>query len=94
MGTGKMRRKNRSLEMDDAEAVKALSPWPKTSPDLILGSLFLNVLSLALPLSLLQIYDRIVPNSSLETLALLVLGVLTALILEAVLRLTRSYATG
>ncbi|MGB0696777.1 MAG: peptidase domain-containing ABC transporter [Rhodospirillaceae bacterium] len=80
--------------MDDAEAVKALSPWPKTSPDLILGSLFLNVLSLALPLSLLQIYDRIVPNSSLETLALLVLGVLTALILEAVLRLTRSYATG
>ncbi len=62
--------------------------------DLLLASLFINILSLAMPLSLLQIYDRILPNNAQSTLFMLISGVAVALILEAVLRLGRSYVTG
>ncbi|WP_158498762.1 peptidase domain-containing ABC transporter [Magnetospira sp. QH-2] len=63
-------------------------------PELFMSSLFLNVLSLALPLALLQVYDRIVPNSSRGTLVMLIFGVLTALFLESLLRIARSSITG
>jgi ATP-binding cassette subfamily C protein LapB len=62
--------------------------------DLAIVSLFLNGLSLALPLLILQIYDRILPNAGLGTLTLLVLGVMFALVCEAILRLGRAHVTG
>lgn len=84
---------SRTVVSEEAE-VDRLSALPKASLDLLVTSLFLNILSLALPIALLQVYDRIVPNSSFQTLALLVAGVLSALALEALLRIGRSYATG
>lgn len=63
-------------------------------PTLALGSLGLNLLSLALPLSLLQIYDRILPNSSTGTLLVLTIGVLAAVVLEHVLRMARNAISG
>ncbi|WP_417830695.1 ATP-binding cassette domain-containing protein [Terasakiella sp.] len=62
--------------------------------DILLASFFINILSLAMPLSLLQIYDRILPNNSLNTLALLVSGIALALLMEAALRVGRSYLSG
>ena len=62
--------------------------------DLAVASLFLNVLGLALPMSLLQVYDRILPNHSTGTMVLLMAGVLGALILESILNFGRSYITG
>lgn len=62
--------------------------------DLALASLFLNVLGLALPMSLLQVYDRILPNHSTGTMVLLMAGVLGALVLESILTFARSYITG
>lgn len=62
--------------------------------DILVASLFINLLSLAMPLSLLQIYDRILPNSSLNTLAMLIAGIGLALLLEAALRIGRSYLSG
>ncbi len=62
--------------------------------DLALASFFINVLSLAMPLTLLQVYDRIIPNSADGTLILLVVGIGVALILEAFLRQGRSYVSG
>ena len=59
--------------------------------DLFLATVFINVLSLALPVMLLQVYDRIIPNAASGTLALLVIGVGMALVLEAVFRVIRSY---
>ncbi len=59
--------------------------------DLALASVFVNVLSLAMPLMLLQVYDRILPNMAESTLVLLVIGVGTALVLEALLRIGRSF---
>lgn len=62
--------------------------------DLILASLFINVLALAMPLTLLQVYDRIIPNTAEGTLIMLIIGVGTALLLEAGLRQGRSYVSG
>jgi ABC-type protease/lipase transport system fused ATPase/permease subunit len=46
-------------------------------------------LALALPLALLQIYDRILPSQSYGTTVMLVIGVATAIICEALLRYGR-----
>ena len=62
--------------------------------DLAVASLFLNVLGLALPMSLLQVYDRILPNHSTGTMVLLMAGVFGALVLESILNFGRSYITG
>jgi ATP-binding cassette subfamily C protein LapB len=63
-------------------------------PELVVISLFMNLLTLMLPLVLLQVYDRIIPNEALSTFALLVFGIGGALVLEALLKLGRSYMTG
>ncbi|ALB22017.1 Alpha-hemolysin translocation ATP-binding protein HlyB [Piscirickettsia salmonis] len=60
---------------------------------ILLVSLLINILSLAFPLALLQVYDRIIPNSSLPTLYLLTIGVLVALTLETLFRISRSYVS-
>ncbi|MBX2833054.1 MAG: ATP-binding cassette domain-containing protein [Rhodospirillales bacterium] len=60
---------------------------------LLIAALVINLLSLALPITLLQVYDRVLPHSSIPTLTLLVLGVLGALVLEALLRLGRAYVS-
>lgn len=66
----------------------------KMLPALGLSSFLSNVLALALPLIILQILDRVVSNQSLETLAILVLGVLIAIVLEEVLRSINVQITG
>ncbi len=57
-------------------------------------ALMLNLLSLAVPIMMLQVYDRIIPHQAYGTLTLLVIGVLIALVLDAVLRMTRAHLTG
>ena len=54
------------------------------------STVLINILSLALPLALLQVYDRIIPNDSVSTLGLLVVGVGIALLLEAALQVARA----
>ena len=54
-------------------------------------ALMLNILSLALPIMMLQVYDRIIPHQSYGSLAVLAVGVLTALAMDATLRLIRAY---
>jgi len=67
-------------------------PWARA--DVLAASFTLNLLALVMPIVILQTYDRIVPNNSLETLFLLVLGVAAALVLDAFLRLGRTHITG
>jgi ATP-binding cassette subfamily C protein LapB len=50
-----------------------------------------NVLSLALPIVILQVYDRVIPNNAVSTLTLLMLGLCGVLALDAVLNLMRSH---
>ncbi len=60
----------------------------------LLASLFVNVLGLALPLTILQVYDRILPHRSTDTLLLLSLGLLGVFAVEALLKIARSYVMG
>ncbi len=60
---------------------------------LVLASLGINLLAMAMPIMMLQTYDRILPNHGYGTLTLLLFGVITAALLEVILRIARSYLT-
>ena len=61
---------------------------------LLLCTFAINLLSLALPIMTLQVYDRILPNPGTGTLPVLISGVCVAICLEALLRLSRAYVIG
>jgi ATP-binding cassette subfamily C protein LapB len=54
------------------------------------ASFAINLLALALPLSIMQVYDRVIPNHSLATLAYLFLGLSLAIAIDYVLKTSRS----
>lgn len=58
---------------------------------LSLTTIAIGILSLALPIMTLQVYDRILPNPGNGTLAVLIIGVCVAILLETCLRLCRFY---
>ena len=55
------------------------------------GSAVVNLLALALPLAILQIYDRVLPNAAFDTLAILITALVGVLIVDAVLKYCRAY---
>jgi ATP-binding cassette, subfamily C, bacterial LapB len=69
----------------------AAQPGGRDFPWMAAASTAINLLALALPLLMLQVFDRILPHRSLDTLMLLMLGTLAAVAAEAVLRLMRAY---
>lgn len=56
------------------------------APVIILASLISNLLALALPLGMLQVFDRVLKNQSVDTLVVLALGIVLMMILEEVLK--------
>lgn len=60
---------------------------------LFLSSLFINLLGLVFPICMLQFYDRVIPNKSWSTLAVMILIILGALIAETILKILRSYVS-
>lgn len=58
--------------------------------DVLLASIVINITSLALPLVILQVYDRILPNQAVNTFALMVSALLFAALIELFLRIARS----
>lgn len=62
-------------------------------PSVILSSTMINLLGLALPLVILQIYDRVLPQQSIGTLYVLTASLVAVTAAEAVLKLARSYLT-
>ena len=59
--------------------------------DVALGSLVANLFAVAVSLFALQVYDRVIPNHSESTLWVLGIGCGLAIMLETVLRVSRSY---
>jgi ATP-binding cassette subfamily C protein LapB len=55
-----------------------------------LASFSVNLLALALPLSIMQVYDRIIPNHALATLVYLFLGLIFAIAIDFILKISRS----
>ncbi|MBB5022492.1 ABC transporter transmembrane domain-containing protein [Desulfurispira natronophila] len=81
----------------DASIFRTMLSLPRSGSaisDLAVSSVFINILSLALPLILLQAFDRIVPNQATATLWWLVLGGVTAAAIETLLRISRSTTSG
>lgn len=71
--------------------VSKLSSLPRS---VIYASFAINFLGLGLPLTMLQIYDRIIPNQSHETLSILIFALFSVIIIEALLKILRSYTIG
>ena len=74
-------------------SVGLLSPFNDERKTVIASSIIINLLALAFPLLMLQLYDRILPHQSFETLGLLAFAVGVAIALEALMRVVRSYTT-
>lgn len=66
-------------------AMMRLPDFWKNAFDLIVASALINLLSLVLPLIIMQIYDRILPYKAIGSLTWLMLGCAIAVILDAVL---------
>lgn len=59
--------------------------------DILIGSFLINLFILGLPLYLRIIYDRVIPNTALDTMWVLTFAIITVFILEASLKLLRNY---
>ncbi|KAB2919077.1 MAG: type I secretion system permease/ATPase [Dechloromonas sp.] len=59
--------------------------------DVLAAALLINVLALAMPLFVMNVYDRVVPNRAMETLWVLALGVVLVIGVDLMLRLLRGY---
>lgn len=79
---------------DNATTMPRLSPLSGLRLELMVVSGALNLLSLALPIVILQVYDRVIPNTANPTLTVFVLALGAVLIIDAILSLGRSYITG
>ncbi len=67
---------------------------PKLHPAVMMSSLFINLLALGLPLVILQVYDRILPNQALETLTLLMIAMALVVVIDTTLKIARAYLVG
>ncbi|MBF0625828.1 MAG: type I secretion system permease/ATPase [Magnetococcales bacterium] len=64
--------------------------WPIYG-EVIIASLLINLFTLASPLFVMNVYDRVVPNNALETLWVLALGAATVFVFDFVMRSLRGY---
>ncbi|MGI9423404.1 MAG: peptidase domain-containing ABC transporter [Hyphomicrobiaceae bacterium] len=70
------------------DALSSVAGLPRS---VVIVSVMINLLGLALPLVILQVYDRVLVNGSLGTLLWLMVGLGGVIVLEATLKLMRSY---
>lgn len=71
--------------MTYVEELRAL----RRAPDIVVASLAANTLGLVLPLVMIQLYDRVIPNAGYETLIVLGMGLAAAVLCDATLRVAR-----
>lgn len=71
--------------------LRALPYFTQNMVELSLASIGINLLALALPLTLLQVYDRIIPNHAHATLLWISAGCAVAMVLESLLRIARAF---
>ncbi|MDR2209818.1 MAG: type I secretion system permease/ATPase [Azoarcus sp.] len=59
--------------------------------DVLLAAFIINLFAVAMPLFVMNVYDRVVPNSALDTLWVLTIGVFIVLLFDMILRTMRGY---
>ena len=75
------------------DSVDQLSAFMQERNNIVVASILINLLALAFPLLMLQLYDRILSHRSVDTLVVFCVAVGTAVALEALIRIFRSYTT-
>ncbi len=75
------------------DSVDQLSAFQQERNNIVVASILINLLALAFPLLMLQLYDRILSHQSIDTLIVFCVSVGAAVGLEAVIRIFRSYTT-
>ncbi|GGB33367.1 hypothetical protein GCM10011316_01790 [Roseibium aquae] len=78
------------LAFESSETGKKVTA-PALPRSVVAASILVNILGLALPLTILQVYDRILPNKATDTLVVLVLGLCGVLAIDALLKIIRGY---
>ena len=76
-----------------SRVVELLSPFAKEKRDVLASSIIINTLALAFPLLMLQLYDRILPHQSVDTLFIFAIVVGIAVVIESYVRSLRSSLT-
>lgn len=59
--------------------------------DVVLGSFVANLIAVAVSLFAMQVYDRVIPNQAVETLWVMVAGAMLAILMEAIIKISRSH---
>lgn len=68
--------------------LKTPDTWRK--PSVLISSIIINIFALALPMVILQVYDRIIPHQALESFTLLMAGLIVVIIFDSFLKVFRS----
>ena len=61
------------------------------SPTVAISSVLINILSLFMPLALMQVYDRLIPRRAIESLTVLIILIAVMVIVEAIFRIARNH---
>ncbi len=69
----------------------ALKEHIRVYQEVIVAAIMINLFALAMPLFVMNVYDRVIPNNAFETLWVLAFGVLTVFVFEFVLKNLRAY---
>ncbi len=64
--------------------------WPAYG-ETLMASFLINAFGLALPLFVMNVYDRVVPNHAVDTLWVLVIGIIIVFTFEFIMRTLRGY---
>ena len=71
-----------------AQLIKDSRETPRA---VLVASLLINLLALALPLTILQVYDRVIPNSAFNTLTALLVALFTVVVFDTALKIARNH---
>ncbi|WP_306144976.1 peptidase domain-containing ABC transporter [Roseibium sp. MMSF_3412] len=83
----------RRMHIEHSPSGKWISS-PRLPRDVVVASVFANILGLAMPLAVLQVYDRVLPNASTDTLLVLMLGVVCVLVADGLIKVARAAVVG
>ena len=65
-------------------------PYKRSYTAVIVAALMINIIGLATPLFIMNVYDRVIPNKAMETLWVFVAGLSLALVFELLLKMMRA----